>query len=419
MNGRAVFAVLLIGMSLLSFTPQNLGRARDGTLAYLDQLIVARSNLGKSTDPHRGNEGTFVTQCYEPLIFFDGERVDRFVPWLASSWSTSEDGRDYTFVIRDGVKFHSGNILTPEDVEYSFERNMVAGNPNAWWLYDTLIGVFSSRDENGNLVVNGSQIDQAITHNETTVTFHLIRPYPAFLQFIAMHYYAPVMEKKWCVDVGEWPGTWNNWTDYNGQWPSRIFQMDTNPPGPHKNATGGTGPYMLDYFIRGEEVSFIRFDDYWRGWPAQGASGMLGNIIVKKVVDYEVRKNMLLSGESDSLDFRDMSLKSIGDLLGQPGVRCVYPLPSLDLGAMFFGFYVNTTSPYLGVLGVCQMGLWRRKAFHLISSVTSSCERLSRVHLTTLGLSTKSFSLTRINRPRVSCPRSHSMIQLKKDMSSI
>ena len=41
---------------------------------------------------------------------------------LAESWSATEDGMSYSFVLRDGVTFHNGEQVTAEDVKFSFER---------------------------------------------------------------------------------------------------------------------------------------------------------------------------------------------------------------------------------------------------------------------------------------------------------
>src|SRR5215467_2477455 len=43
-------------------------------------------------------------------------------PSLAESWSASEDGLSYDFVLRGGVKFHNGDPVTAEDVKFSFEQ---------------------------------------------------------------------------------------------------------------------------------------------------------------------------------------------------------------------------------------------------------------------------------------------------------
>src|SRR5881628_1762630 len=43
-------------------------------------------------------------------------------PSLAESWSVSRDGLVYEFVLRKGVKFHNGDVVTADDVKFSFER---------------------------------------------------------------------------------------------------------------------------------------------------------------------------------------------------------------------------------------------------------------------------------------------------------
>jgi peptide/nickel transport system substrate-binding protein len=43
-------------------------------------------------------------------------------PSLATKWSKSPDGLTYEFELRQGVKFHNGDLFTAEDVQFSFER---------------------------------------------------------------------------------------------------------------------------------------------------------------------------------------------------------------------------------------------------------------------------------------------------------
>src|SRR5437879_11042045 len=43
-------------------------------------------------------------------------------PSLAESWSVSADGLTYEFVLRQSVRFHNGELLTADDVKFSFER---------------------------------------------------------------------------------------------------------------------------------------------------------------------------------------------------------------------------------------------------------------------------------------------------------
>jgi len=87
--------------------------------------------------------GTQIGAIYEPLLWYDGASTSKFVPVLATEWNISADGKTYRFKIRKGVKFHNGNDLTPEDVEYSFERGMVQdyGAGPQWMLFEPLLGI--------------------------------------------------------------------------------------------------------------------------------------------------------------------------------------------------------------------------------------------------------------------------------------
>ena len=115
-----------------------------------DTFVQATIGNVDSLDPAYGYDtasGEQVQMIYETLIFFDGESTTEFVPVLATEWTVSADGLTYRFKIRKGVKFHNGNDLTPEDVEYSFERGMVQdyGAGPQWMLFEPLLGIQTSR----------------------------------------------------------------------------------------------------------------------------------------------------------------------------------------------------------------------------------------------------------------------------------
>ena len=59
----------------------------------------------------------------------------KIVPSLAESWDISDDGLEYTFHLRQGVKFHNGNDFTAEDVAYTFHRMLtVEGGVNTEFI---------------------------------------------------------------------------------------------------------------------------------------------------------------------------------------------------------------------------------------------------------------------------------------------
>ncbi|HWT82751.1 MAG TPA: ABC transporter substrate-binding protein, partial [Candidatus Methylomirabilis sp.] len=91
-----------------------------------DVLVIGMA-IGEITslDPAKSFEfaGTgVVSQVYDRLIDFPAGRYDKPEPWLAESWKVSADGLVWAFTLRKGVKFHSGNPVTADDVVYSIQR---------------------------------------------------------------------------------------------------------------------------------------------------------------------------------------------------------------------------------------------------------------------------------------------------------
>ena len=96
----------------------------DATKANLakDTLVVATNAGPVDLDPHGTNDqntNDVRYQIYEPLVNID---VDgKVLPGLATAWKWIDD-TTIDFTIREGVKFHNGKKLKPEDVLYSFKR---------------------------------------------------------------------------------------------------------------------------------------------------------------------------------------------------------------------------------------------------------------------------------------------------------
>ncbi|MDO9502016.1 ABC transporter substrate-binding protein [Falsiroseomonas sp.] len=87
-------------------------------------------------DPHHSFEVTgsdLLKNVYDQLFLLDPTKdTAELQPGLAESFTVSEDGRTFTFQIRQGVRFHSGNALTAADVVYSLRRPLLINRTPAW-----------------------------------------------------------------------------------------------------------------------------------------------------------------------------------------------------------------------------------------------------------------------------------------------
>jgi peptide/nickel transport system substrate-binding protein len=305
-----------------------------------DKLIVATIGEPETLDPawaYDTASGEVIFNMYETLIFFDRESVDKFVPMIATQVPSFENGlikdngTTIIFPIRKGIKFHSGRELTPEDVEYSLERVLVMdrdGGPS-WMLLDPLLGVESTRDEKGNIIVSFEDIDKAVEVQGDSVVLHLKKPYPITTLFqILSQTWSSIVDKQCAIAHGDWDGTEKNWTKYNNP---------ENPP--LQEADCGSGPFMLDRWEHGKQVVLKRFDQYWRG-PAN-----FSEFIIMKVDEWSTRKLMFLRGDVDIAYVPRQNMKEVE---GEPGIRIIKDLPTVANDALFFNFNISPTSPYIG-----------------------------------------------------------------------
>ena len=274
---------------------------------------------------------TLIRNMYDTLVVFDGESTTEFVPMLAEVIPTVEnggisaDGKTYRFKIRKGVKFHSGNTLTPEDVEYTFERNLVTDPDNGpnWFWYAYLLGGHGSRDRDGNIIVEFKDIDKAIEVDGDYVVFKLPNPFPPFLGAL-VGAWASIVDKQFVIDNGGWPGTEANWKDYNGP--------DTGKDTLQEIASG-TGPYKFVRWEKEVEVVLERNDDYWGPKPAMKRG------IHKTVPEWSTRKLMLLQGDADWVE---VPPENYAEMDKEKGLVVHRSLPSLNVDSFFFNFDIET-----------------------------------------------------------------------------
>ena len=149
----------------------------------------------------------------------DGNLVDA----VASAHAISEDGKIYTFTLRDGVKFHDGSTVTVEDVKYSIERCADTSNG------DPLVSAFSNIESVN--IVDDKNVEIVLKEADT--------------EFLAYMTTAII--------------------------PQSNTETDTNPI--------GTGPYKYVSRSPQENIILEKNDEYW-GTPAN-----IENVTLKIVAD--------------------------------------------------------------------------------------------------------------------------------------
>ncbi len=347
-----------------------------------NQFISAEIDLGGDTlDPalaYNSASSHIISQIYEPLITYNRERTDVFVPQLATSWEISADGADYTFHIRPGVTFHEGQSLTAEDVAYTFQRGILQGGYASpqWLLAEPFLGVdditgivdgYASADDRDALKSNPPEVliaacetvkSKIVADDEAgTVTMHLAQPWSPFLVTLTGSW-GSILDQEWVVSQGGWDGSCETWQNY--------YAM-TSDEDPLSLIANGTGPFSLASWIPDDELRLAKNLNYWRTTPmwTGGPSGTayFDEVILKYVPLNADRVAMLTSGTVDSayvirsseatLDLftrvrynADGSFKSMGV---EDGILAAYddrPGGTADVGLL--NFSIDADSPYIG-----------------------------------------------------------------------
>jgi peptide/nickel transport system substrate-binding protein len=318
-----------------------------------DSYIEARVGDPETLDPawhYDTASATAIMNIYDSLIFYNMEKIDEFVPALATEWTISPDGKTYTFTIRKGVKFHEGGDLSPDDVAYSLQRGLLQdrfGGPQ-WILLDPILGV-SSIDELAKEVGDVKaceRVKEAISVQGDNVVIKLKTPFAPMLQILASPWGA-VLDKEWMIAQGDWDGkcdNWRKWHDPEAE-KSTIF-----------NKANGTGPYKLEKWTPGEEIRFVRNENYWRNTTAAAENERWGlakmqRAVIKVVPEWGTRLAMFQAGDADAIDVPRSYIIAMKPLVDTGQARMHGPLPAAVMQSGFMNFKVRGGSPYMPKLG--------------------------------------------------------------------
>jgi peptide/nickel transport system substrate-binding protein len=212
-----------------------------------------------------------MSNMYETLTRYD-PATHKVMPLLATSWSSSKNGLTWTFHLRQGVKFHTGRLMTAQAAKAAIERTIKL-NGGAAYVW----GAVRSIDATG----------------PDTLVFHLRYPSPLDLEASA-DYSAYIYDTK-----AAGGGSLTKW-------------LNT----PHD---AGTGPYTVQTWNKGQEfeVTQTQFPGYWGGWK-----GSHFTKVVYRVVTQDTTSVQLL--RSGQVSFVEQMAPALWESLrGAPGVHLV------------------------------------------------------------------------------------------------
>ena len=204
--------------------------------------------------------GEIMGNAYDRLLRYDVNDPSKLVPDIAQSWTVSPDDKTYTFKIKPGLKFASGNPLTAEDVAYSLQRAVMLDKTPAFIL--TQFGFTKDNVQAKVRVVD-----------PLTVVLLIDKPFaPTFVLNCLTANIASIVDKK-LVQANEK----NN--DWGAAW------LKTN--------YAGSGPMKVREWRANEIVALERNDNYW------GAKSKVNRVIYRHVKEAATQRLMLEKGDSD------------------------------------------------------------------------------------------------------------------------
>lgn len=215
-----------------------------------DTLVYASDSEPENLSPYHNNlrEGVILARNVWDTLLYRDPKTGQHQPMLATAW-TWVDPVTLDLTIRDGVTFHNGDQLTPEDVAFTFNYVLtpeakVVTKGNVDWMKST--------------EVTGPH----------GVRIHLKAPFPAALEYLAGP--TPILPAAYFKKLG-------------------LAGFSKAPV--------GTGPYRIVSTESGKGVKMVRNEKYWPGSPIGQAK--IGKLEFRIIPDGDSRMAELMTGGVD------------------------------------------------------------------------------------------------------------------------
>ena len=232
----SIATVMAASMALVGCSTGSGTTDAEGGTALTVGLLATPGNLDYTTTAGAAIPQALLYNVYEGLVKLDNDGT--IIPLLAKSWTVSDDGLVYDFLLRDGVTFSDGSPFTAESVKFSLERvkdNWTANGPT---YLDPIASI------------------EAVSDTEARITLSK-------------------SSNSWLFNMSGPVGTM--FTE------SGIADLATAPI--------GTGPYTVSSFKTGDSLVLAANADYW------GEAPYMSDVILRYFTDATAQTNALLSGD--------------------------------------------------------------------------------------------------------------------------
>ena len=283
-----------------SNSPASPGKtATSGDICKGNTLVTYGDDPATVLDPIQvrdDNTAQYVLEVFGGLVTLGLDL--KVQPDIAKTWDVSQDGKTYTFHLRDDVVFHDGSRrVTAQDFKYSIERasDPKNGSPTVTLYLGNIVGL---KDRFNNKATEVSGVKAV---NDTTLEITLIQPADYFLAELTY----PVA---FVVDKNQIDKDPRNWTR-------------------HPN---GTGPFKLTEYTPGQTIKLTRNDRYHLGVAKLDA------------VDFELGGGSIVTRyENNELHISAVPPIELGDVKSgkSPLAKDYHPQP--EMAVNYFAFNIH------------------------------------------------------------------------------
>jgi len=219
---------------------------------FSNTLVIAENEYPSSFDSVFADNTTVertMALSYEALLRFNPS-TNELEPWIASKWSTLENGKVFTFTLNQNITFHDGTDLTASDVKFTFDR---------------------MREIDQGIAYEFGSLYRVEVVDDYTVKFFLSEASIPFIKIIPKMYIISEEGVKANISDNDYAMTYL------------------------ANHELGSGPYVLTSFAPEQQAIFSKYDNYWKGWEGNHVE----KVIWQYIKESSTQRLLLEKGDVD------------------------------------------------------------------------------------------------------------------------